>query len=360
MSLGIQGFQLDPSFLFDFESRMQRITENEIARVTLADNMWWRELTKVRNTGKRREILAWLLTTAQIRSQGQGGNVHFENMVAKYLEIDVTTSGEGLELDKNQLEDNDGDGFDFASEWSQQMGGQIAYFPQAQIANLILNGETTTLSAAYDGLSYFNIAHPLNPFRTSAGTFANLMTGASSGLYPGAVPIDTSVDVSTAFTNLQKVIAYIASFKMPNGVTPRFLKVRGLLVPPSLTQRAQQLTNGRYIAQAVGSAGGSADVEAIIRNWGFGQPITAQEFATTTTSDATSYYIITEQVQTSQLGALIYMEREPFSINYYTGSGGGTGVDAVLQREQKLQWQCRGRNAVAYGHPYALIKCKAA
>jgi phage major head subunit gpT-like protein len=366
-SLGIQGFQVTPTFLFDFESRMQRITENEFARITLGDNMWWRDVVKVRNTGKRREIIAWLLSTAQIRAEGQGGNRHFENMVAKYLEVPVTVSGEALELDKNQLEDNDGDGFDFASEWSTQMGFQMAYFPQAATANLILNGESTTSApAAYDGLSYFNTAHPVNPFRSSAGTYANLLTGASSGLYPGALPIDESVSLDQAFVNLGKARAYIASLKMPNGKTPRFLKIRGLMVPPSLVNRAQQLTNARTIAQMAGAlsannfGAGSGDVEAIIRNWNFGQPIEVQEFATGVAADATSWYILTEQVQNTQLGALVYVEREPFSINYYTGMGGGTGVDAILAREQKLQWHCRGRNGIAFGHPYALFKVKAA
>src|SRR5260221_2597703 len=365
--MSANGLVLTPEFLFDFESSMQRITENEFARMTLSDNLWWQKLTKVRQTGKRKEILSWLLSTARIRSEGQGGNKHFETMAAQFKEYVVQNAGEGLELDFNQLKDNDGDGFDIAGEWSSQMGQQMAYWPQSKIAELILAGES---GLAYDGLPYFadnSAPHPVNPFRTASGYFANLLTGgsavASGGkpAYPGALKIDESVTLDVAVANVQKVIAYIASIKMPNGVTPRFLKVRGLFGPPALTNRFQLLTNARFIADASsGGGGGTADIESIIKNWGFGEPIVAPEFATATAADATSWYVITEQVQSTQLGAMVYIDREPFSINYYTGYGGGTGVDAVLAREQKLQYQVRGRNIAGYGHPYALFKIKAA
>src|SRR5579884_884708 len=356
---------LVPSFLFDFESEMQVITEAEFARMTLSTNMWWQKVTRKRSTGKKREILSWLLSTAQIRSTGKGGNLHFADMAAKYQEYDILNAGEGLKLTRDQVEDNDGNGFDFAAEWSAQMGAYMAYWPQKSVATLILGGEGTTFGAAYDGLPFFSgigAPHPVNPFKTSAGSYANLFTGASSGLYPGALPIDTSVSVDQAVANLQAAIAYIASIKMPNGVDPRFLKPKYLMVPPSLTARAQQLTNARYIAQLAAAgvaAGGSGDVEALIKNWGLGEPIEVMEFATSTASDATSWYLATEQIEQTQLGGLVYVDREPFKITYYTGAGGGTGVDAILDRARELEWHVQGRNVAGYGHPYALFKAKA-
>lgn len=356
-----------PEFLFDFESRMQTITENEFARMTLSDNMWWRRLTKVRSTGKKREILAWLLSTARIRDQGKkGGNMHFENMMAKYVEYNVVTAGEGLELERQQLEDNDGDGFDFGAEWSSQMGAQMAYWPQKKIAELILAGEDNN---AYDGKKFFadnSAPHPNNPFKNSAGFYANLFTGAAAAAsggkpkYPGALKIDESVTLDSAFVNVAKALSYIASLKMPNGVDPRFLKVVGLMVPPILVPRAQQLTNAKYIAQAAANAataGGSSDVEAIVRAWAFGDPIMVQEFATADSADETSWYLITEQTMGTQLGSFVYIDREPFSIRYYTGQG---AANADLDRMDVFQWHCRGRNVAGYGHPYGIFKANAA
>lgn len=360
---------LTPTFLFDFESEMQRITEYEFARMVASENLWWKEAAKVRQTGKKREIISWLLSTAQIRDQGLGGNIHFEDMAAALTEYDITFAGEGLKLTKNQVEDNDGNGFDFAAEWSSQMGAYMAYWPQQLISNLIINGTKST-SLAYDGVQYFadNVVnsgngHPVNQFKPAAGSYFNWLHGASSGSYPGACPIDsgTAATVDTALNNLQKVIAYIGTIKMPNGVTPRFLKPRKLMVSSANVARAQQLTNARYIAQAAGSSGGGgADIEAVLGNWGFGQPLEVQEFNGATLSDgadpAKVWYLLCEQVQSTQLGALVYVDRDPFRVTYYTGAGGGTGTDAVLDRANDLEWHVRGRNTAGYGHPYALFR----
>lgn len=355
---------LTPSFVFDFESEMQRIQENEFLRMT--QNLMYREVAKVRQTGKKREILAWLLSTARIYDAGKtGGDIIFDDMAATFQEYDVRNDAAGLKLTRNQLEDNDGNGFDFAGEWSSQMGALMAYRPQEKVTDLIINAAKST-SLAYDGVQYFadNVVnggngHPVNQFRPAAGKYFNWFHGAAAGAYPGALPIDESVTVDVALKNLQIAMAYIASIKMPNGKTPRFLKPRRLMVAPRLVARAQQLTNARYIAQAAGaSGGGSGDIEAIISNWGFTQPLEVQEFASVTLGDGASsdltWYLLCEQMQSTQLGALVYVEREPFRITYYTGQGGGTGVDAILDRARELEWHTQGRNVAGYGHPYAL------
>ena len=386
---------LTPNFLFDFESNMDRLTENEFIRLSASENLWYRDVTKVSTTKKKREIKAWILSTLQIYQQGDGTNgpgpgtasgavngvngahdvatQRFDDMAAIYTEYDVLPAVAGLKLSRIQIEDNDGNGLQLAEEWSSQAGALMAYWPQQKISQRILNGALAT-SLAYDGVQYFadNIVnsgngHPLNQFKTSAGKYFNWFHGAASGIYPGALPIDESVSVDVALANLQKAIAYIASIKMPNGVTPRYLKPRRLMVPPRLVARAQQLTNARYIAQAAGaSGGGSGDIEAIISNWGFMQPIEVQEFAGVAPSNVLggqadlTWYLCCEQMTSTQLGALIYLEREPFAIRYYTGQGGGTGVDAVLDRGQNLEWHLYGRNIDGFGHPYALHRFDAA
>jgi len=42
------------------------------------------------------------------------------------------------------------------------------------------------------------------------------------------------------------------------------------------------------------------------------------------------------------------------------GRGGGTGVDAVLDRADVLEWHTSGRNIAAPGHWWLLAKVKAA
>lgn len=365
-----------PSVLFDLESSMQALVEDEFHRVNASENSWWREVTRVRTTKKKRDIVTWLLSTAQIYDAGKtGGDIIFDDMAATLTEYDVRNAAAGLKLSRNQLEDQDGNGYDFATAWSSQIGALIAYRPQELVAKLLISGAMAA-SKAYDGVTFFadNVVnggngHYNNQFRPSAGSYFNRFHGAAvttpgPTFYPGALPIDESVTVDVALKNLQIAIAYISSIKMPNGVTPRFLRARKLMVPPRLVARAQQLTGAKFIAQAAGtSGGGTGDVEAIVANWGFTKPIEVQEFANVALPDGassdTTWYLVCDTVMETTLGSLVYVEREPYTITYYTGQGGGTGMDAILDRSRELEWHCQGRSIAGFGHPYSIFRCEA-
>lgn len=344
-------------FVFDLESRMRVIQEDEYTRFMASENQWWAPFTKVHPSASRKELFFWILSTATIEPQGKGGNVEYDDMVT--LETDYTNldAGKALKIRKQQFQDLDGNGIQVAEAWTRQISAQAAYWPQRQVSQLILNGET---GLAYDGKPFFADDHPNNKFDLSLGEYTNIFT---SGAGPGALPIDESVDLDEAFDNVSKAIAYIKSLKMPNGRDPRFLVPKYLLVPPALQTRAMLLTDAKYFALQAGGGAGSADVAGVIKRWGLNTPVVAPEFSAAITGnndDDTSWYIGCEQMTSSQLGALLYVDREPFKITYYTGEGGGTGVDAILDRAQELEWHTHGRNVAGYGHPFALFKVKAA
>jgi hypothetical protein len=116
--------------------------------------------------------------------------------------------------------------------------------------------------------------------------------------------------------------------------------------------RASQVTKAKFIATSTGGGGGgSTDVEGLIQDLGYAPPIKAPELANF--EGGTTYYVICEQLAASQLGALIYTEREAYRINYY-----GELTDAVLNRADELEWHCKGRNGMSAGHPYLLFKVK--
>jgi phage major head subunit gpT-like protein len=341
---------LTPQFLFDFESNMQAITENEYAR--FAANMWWSKFMRTRPSGSRQEIIAWLLSTAKIENlEKMGGKVPFEDLVSTYTTFESQYAGAGLRLRRAQVEDLDGNGLELAGKWSGDIGAYMGYWPQKQLINLVKNGHLAT-SKSYDQVPFFSASHPVNPFNTAAGTYSNLFTGGT------AAPIDSSVTLDVALDNVSKVIAAVRAIKMPNGEDPRFLRPTGLVVPPRLQQRAVQLTNAKFIAQAAASGGGSADVQALIASFGFVEPVVSDELAGFESD--TTWFLACEEISSSQLGGFVYVDREPFRINYYTGAGGGTGVDAQLDRTDELEWHCKGRNVAGYGHPYAFFKVKAA
>jgi hypothetical protein len=356
---------LTPEFMFDMESNMQAITENEYAR--FASNLWWDRFMKTRTTTRGRELIAWLLSTAQIESLEQmGGKMIFQDLVSTYTEFESEFAGGGLKLKKSQIEDSDGSGLEFASKWSSDIGAYMGYWPQKVLTQAIKVGHESS-SLGYDGVPFFSNAHPLNPFKDSAGTYANLLTGAAAStpstdlmdaLYPGACPIDSGVTVDVALDNLSKVISYVRAIRMPNGEDPRFLRPVGILAGPRMQQRVVQLTNAKFIAQAAtGGGSASADVERLITSMGFVEPIIADEFAGFESN--TTWFLACEELTSTQLGAFVYLNREPFSIRYYTGAGGGNGVDAALDRANELEWHCSGRNKVGYGHPYTFFKIKA-
>lgn len=340
---------ITPSFLFDLESNMRVITAQEYERLT--SKLWWNRVCKLGPpSGAKKERVSWLLDTARIQRTNKGGNIEFEDIVATTTEVEHLNAAAGLKIKKEQFEDVDGNGIDYASHWSRQMGAYAAYWPQKMLAQQILaNGNT------YDGRPFFDSAHPVNPFNTAAGTFQNVFTGAASGIYPGAIPIDSSVTVDQAVANIAKAIAYVASIKMPNGEDPRFLRLADIIVPPALVARAQQITNAKFIAQlAAAGAAGSGDVEAVIRNFGLGNPIEATELSSAFGGSDTTYYLAMEEITTNQLGAFSYIQREPFSVLYY-----GPQNDAQLARIREYQWLTEGRNNILNGHPYLLFQCKA-
>lgn len=335
---------LTAQFMMDLESRMRFIQEREYLR--LASGLWWDQVTKVLQSGSKRDIFAWVINSAQLEDQGQGGNIAFDDMLMVETEYSSNTVGKGLKLRRQQFEDLDGHGVQIAAEWAAQMAAQHAYWPQRQVATFLKNGHLST-SLAYDGLPFFSASHLVNPRDSSKGTFSNLFTG---------VPIDVSVAPDVALANLQTVFSNIASIKMPNGSDPRRLRPAAILANPKMFPRAVQLTNAKFLAQAASSGGGSGDVEALIAAMGYGKPICADEFAGYESD--TTYFVVAEQIAGSQLGGLVYVEREGFTTTYYSGRSGSAGLDAALDRADELEWHTKGRNIVGYGHPFVVFKCK--
>jgi phage major head subunit gpT-like protein len=402
---------LTPSFVFKYEKQMRAISEEEYARALLQENVWWTDVSKLMNIDSASERLTWFLSTAEILPTGKGGNIPFSTLVTQSTELVPQRYAAGIKVEKDQLLDLRAGGLDILADWSRQIGSQTAYFPQQLVAESILNGANTDGSAnAYDGVPFFAdnstsntfdgttvIGHPTNPWRPTLGGYTNWLHGSSATVtqpngatytYPGALPIDDSVTIDVAFKNLGIAIAFVAGLKMPNGKTPRFIRPRKLLVPPRMVPRAAELLGAYFIAQAANSGGGSGDVRATIRRWGFdSDPVEVAEFSQTTNyttqilqaaqtstgqasgvistynetivGNDTTYYLVMEQNRTSMLGGLVHVVREPFKTNFFSGEaglGGANGLDAILNRALEIEYIHQGRMSVQYGHPYALFR----
>lgn len=350
-------YQDMPTWLHEMESNMQTISER--AYNTLLDNLWWTRVAARKNSVSKKEVFVWLISTATIKNM-ESGQADFEDILSQYTEIENEFASVGLELKLEQLQDlvngtPGGEGLALAARWAADVGAQAAYWPQKKIAHAILDGGSAGYTT-YDGLTYFNTAHYLNGKNSDDGTFANILNPTTVG---GATRIDSAVTMDAAVDNLSRVRAYIANIKMPNGVDPRNLRMKAILHPSALRSRVIQLTQGSLMAQdAAGGGGGGADVSSVIKDWMLEKPLEASELGAAYSSDAgnsgsdTSYYIVAnESPGEGELGALVYQDREPFSILYH-----GPEASDRLARTRELQYLMQGRNTVGYGHPYQLFR----
>ncbi len=381
---------LTPTFQMAYERTMRAISESEYSR--LLSEMWWNKVGKSITIERARERLTWLLNTATIERLGPtgGGTMTFDSMVANTVEYIVGKHGAGINVHRDQIEDLDGTGLNTLATWSADIALQSAYYPQKMFAQLLLNGTNTDGSAnAYDGVPFFadNTArtlggnsvkgHPYNPFKTQLGGYTNWWKGSPSGSYPGALPIDDSVTVDVALKNLGIAIASVSNVRMPNGIDPRMLKVAYMIAPPRMAPRVRQLHDAKVIAQAAATGGGGADVESLIRGWGLGEPVIAQEIAAaqsysyttdyiTSTGLAaaaaesvsgsdTTYYLVCQTMAQTNLGGLLLVNRKPFKVNYYTGDNGGMN-SVELDRLDEFEYHCKGRMGGGYGHPFTIIR----
>ena len=155
---------LTPTVMMGLEDRIQTETESEYDRLSDAKNLWWQLIVRSRTTEARRDIVTWLLSTAQIKDEGQGGNIRFDDLVSTYTEIEHGYSGAGLKLTRSELTDLDGGGFDLAAQWSRDIGAYMGYWPQEKATDFLKNAHTS-LYTTYDKKPFFATDHPANPNR---------------------------------------------------------------------------------------------------------------------------------------------------------------------------------------------------
>ncbi len=341
---------ITPTLVQDFETRVHTIVQDEYLRLT--QNLWWQQVATVKPSLGETEYFNWLLNTVQIQDQGLGGNLAYSDLVTEATSIANRDSGVALRIRKNQLDDvyngiKGGLGYQLGADWAKQVGAYMAYWPQKKVVDVLKNGHTVGLYPAYTTKALFATDHPLNPYNLAAGTYKNLFTGGD------AADISVAVTPDVALANMSKVFSLIATIKQANGEDPRYLRPKAILCAPKLYPRAVQLTDAKFLAMAAASGGGGADVTGLIKALGFGTPIMVDELAGFESD--TSWFVVAEQLAASDLGGIVYLEREPYSITSY-----GLMTDADLGRAQQLEWQCHGRNGIAPGHPFLIFKVKAA
>ena len=329
---------ITPDFLISFETALKGLVTGNWDRVH--NNLMWDKVMKPYPVEGKVEIFTWLLESAIIRPEGNGGNKRFDDLAAATTQLEVFNFGSGLRLTKNEIEDNQlkdnpsVGALDYARKWASDIGSSSAYFPQSQLFALIAAGTSTGI--AYDGLSFFNTAHPLNPLG-GAAVYSNITTGVPLVVSGGSTEQDNLI---VSRRNLGKALAGIRQQRFINGV-PRFLKPKALYVPTTLADQAITLVAAQFIAQTentIDSANQGNRLEVVV--------------CAELDNEPSVYYIGVEDTLSDELGAFMFADREKFSMTTY-----GPMDDAVLQRQKMFEWSMDGRAGTMYGHPYLFYRC---
>jgi hypothetical protein len=196
---------------------------------------------------------------------------------------------------------------------------------------LLLDLINSTATKAYDGLAFFGAGHYVNYKDSSQGTYTNV-TAAQN--------LDAA--------NLAAAAAQLESRVMADG-TPRMLKAKWLLHPPSLKYAAQVATQAEFIGVAVGSSAGTQS--NIIKSAYDITPVQVPGLAQVGGKDV---WIVVGELEGWGTFA------RPFGISTLIPMN-LTNFDGItvpeLARAQELEYLATGDLAAYVGHPYLVHRC---
>lgn len=324
--------KITPSWVGTFETNQQTLIQDAWAR--MAAHLIWDRFMDVKKSGTLRELYFWLIESARIHDEQQGGNKRFDDIAANFLEVANKNSGAALRLTKNEIEDNmmaapnlrGMPALDYAANWARQMGGSAGYWPQELLFDLIANGTT---AKGYDNLAFFHASHPINPYNEGP-VYSNLHTG---------VRIDAAVDIAEAVTNFATAVAQVRAIRQPNG-KPRNLVCEYALAGVDLQKRLFEILDTKFYGSAT-----QGSTENVVSRYGI-EPVIASELTETGV-----YYLACEMLP-GEGGPFIFQDRDPYVLTSYQPE-----TQAELQRRKEFEWSFDGRNAGAYGHPYLFHRC---
>lgn len=318
--------KITPQWISTFETNEQTLIVDAWKRAL--KYLVWDKFMDVRQSGTLRELYFWLIETAQIYDEAQGGQKRYDDLAATFYEIDNANSGAGLLLTKNEIEDNmmaakamrGMPALDYAANWAKQMGGAAAYRPQEKFFSLLGSAKTQN---SYDGVAFFANNHPVHPLG-GGGTYSNLLTAKPLTVGAGG-------DLSTAAANLTAAIANMRGFKQPNGKY-RFVRPKYLLHGPDLAWVVPELLKSRFFNATENVAFNNMGIEGICCDELSGEP---------------GVWYLGAELMPGEGGPFIWQDRAPYTMTSYTSDS-----MVELQRRKQFEWDFDGRNASSFGHPY--------
>lgn len=288
-------------------------------RARKAKKVWWQRVASRIQSTTTEELYAWLQQVPKMRRWTGPRKIHRmgENALRVRNEKFEWTMGVKAE----HLED---DRLGMYMGAFAQAGGQVAKFPDQQLAALIIANST-----CWDGKAMFATDHPVDANNVDAGTFDNARTGLTFNK-----------------ANFQAAYAAFMAIKGEDG-EPLGLEPNRIIAPPLLRADIMEvLVNGTVASNnaAIGNV-----------NAGLVDPIIIPELGGETTRDKTWYLAYVEGGEGeggADLSPLIYQDRvEGAMVKRFNAE------DPSVFENDEFIFGIRKRAAFAFGLPQLMMRC---
>lgn len=193
---------------------------------------WWDRFAMLAPSGTTQNTYAWMAKIPTLRKwlgERQAQNVQAYSYTIVNDDYELT-----MKLDRNTIED---DQFGLYNPVIDDMGQQSRKWPDYLVADLMMAGDgnlaNTALAASqtigFDGVTYYNVAHPVDPKKAGSATYSNLLTTTA-----------LSVD------NYQIARAQFATFKGEDG-KPFGIRPDTLTVPAQLEHIGNTILKADFV-----------------------------------------------------------------------------------------------------------------
>jgi phage major head subunit gpT-like protein len=188
---------------------------------------WWTSLATLVPSATEAEVHAWLQMMPAVREWIGPRTVN--RLAANAYRLPNKDYEHTFGVSRNKFED---DLLGVYAPALEMQGFQFAKWPDYQLVDLLKNFLT---KLCWDGLTFFNTAHPVDFNNAAAGTFSNLLTLAL-----------TAANFETAY-------AAMAAFPREDG-QPMGLLPTELIVPPALRSTAMLIAQAGLVGNTAGTA----------------------------------------------------------------------------------------------------------
>lgn len=277
---------------------------------------WWSKLAMEVPSTTEEEVHAWIQQIPSVREWL--GDRHLNAVSEAGYRLKNRVFENTVQVSKDRMADRK-----IAAEavLMRMLGHQFAKFPDRSIATELLIGYASR--TCFDGLTFFNDAHPVDPLDSGKGTFDNLRA-------------------STALTaaNFDSIFAAMTQFAGADGQVLGIMPDT-LIVPPQLRTTAHLIAHAAYVPNSGGTATQSNPNEGLV------DVMVLPELG----SESTTWYLAKLK---GPLKPLIVQKREEPVFDLVFGPDSDH-----CKKTRNLAWGADARYAFGYTLPQLMVRCTA-